>query len=229
MKRKSFSLIGIILLLWVMQSCSSPPEDQILKKYIHASNMGDRTTLSTMALEPVLIEAESWEITSVTEENVELYTLPELNKKELEFKKQQENSIITTVDAKGDLDDAEFELERARTRAAKRAAQKKVDELKTKYEEIYANHQKLQTDYNVVKADAAREESITNFSLGAGNLPNIRELTGEVHFKEVEIKTVAKSETKNYKLYLRKYNLKDETLNLPRRGRWIIVKIEVTS
>ncbi|MBC8357512.1 MAG: hypothetical protein ISS41_10725 [Candidatus Aminicenantes bacterium] len=229
MKRKSLSLIGIILLLWVMQSCSSPPEDQILKKYIHASNMGDRTTLSTMALEPVLIEAESWEITSVTEENVELYTLPELNKKEVGFKKQQEESIITTVEAKGDLDDAEFELERARTRAAKRAAQKKVDELKTRYEEIYANHQKLQTDYNVVKADAAREESITNFSLGAGDLPNIRELTGEVHFKEVEIKTVAKSETKNYKLYLRKYNLKDETLNLPRRGRWIIVKIEVTS
>ena len=227
MKRKSLSLIGIILLLWVMQSCSSPPEELILKKYIHASNMGDRTTLSTMALEPVLMEAESWEITSVAEENIELYTLPELNKKEIEFKKQQEESIITTVEAKGDLDDAEFELERARTRAAKRAAQKKVDELKTRYEGIYANHQKLQTDYNVVKANASREESITNFSLGAGDLPNIRELTGEVHFKEVEIKTVAKSETRNYKLYLRKYNLKDETLNLPRRGRWIIVKIEV--
>jgi len=229
MKRKSLSLIGIILLLWVMQSCSSPPEELILKKYIHASNMGDRTTLSTMALEPVLMEAESWEITSVAEENIELYTLPELNKKEIEFKKQQEESIITTVEAKGDLDDAEFELERARTRAAKRAAQKKVDELKTRYEGIYANHQKLQTDYNVVKANASREESITNFSLGAGDLPNIRELTGEVHFKEVEIKTVAKSETRNYKLYLRKYNLKDETLNLPRRGRWIIVKIEVIS
>ena len=163
MKRKSLSLIGIILLLWVMQSCSSPPEELILKKYIHASNMGDRTTLSPMALEPVLMEAESWEITSVTEENIELYTLPELNIKELEFKKQQEESIITTVEAKGDLDDAEFELERARTRAAKRAAQKKVDELKTRYEGIYANHQKLQTDYNVVKANAAREESITNY------------------------------------------------------------------
>ena len=229
MTRKSLSLIGVILFLLAMQSCSSPPEEIILKKWFHAQVMLDKTTLSTMALEPVQMDAESWDIISATEEVVEQYQLPELNKKELELKKKVEESVIITVEAKEDLDDAEFELDRARTRGAKRAAQKKVNELKAKYEEIRANHDQVQSDYSLAKSASAREESITSFSLGAGDLPNIRELTGDVHSKEVEVKVEGQSGTKNYKFYLRMYNLRDETLNLARRGRWIIIKIETIS
>ena len=227
MRRKSLFVIGVILLLFILQSCKSKPEEALLKRYFNAIILNDVTTMSTMALEPISMDAQSWEIVSVSEEIVEPVSLPELNKKELELKKKVEDSVGITLDAKDELLDAEYELKQARTRAAKRAAQKKVKELQAKYDEIYENHQQLQKDYTEAKAATAREEQICSFSLGAGDLANIRDLTGQVHSKEVEIKVEGKSDTKNYKLYLRKYGLKDEVLNVNRRGRWIIVKFEL--
>ena len=229
MARKSLYVIGIILLLFVLQSCKSKPEEGLLKRYFGAIILNDVTTMSTMALEPISMDVASWEITSVSEERIEPALLPELNKKELELKKKVEESVVITLDAKDELLDAEFELERARTRAAKRAAQKKVNELQAKYDEIRENHNQVQKDYSEAKSATAREEEITSFSLGAGEISNIRDLTGEVHFKEVEVKVQGESDTKNYKLYLRKYNLKDEVLNVNRRGQWKIIKFELIS
>lgn len=229
MRRKSLFVIGVILLLFILQSCKSKPEEALLKRYFNAIILNDVTTMSTMALEPISMDAQSWEIVSVSEEIVEPVSLPELNKKELELKKKVEDSVGITLNAKDELLDAEYELKQARTRAAKRAAQKKVKELQAKYDEIYENHQQLQKDYNEAKAVTAREEQICSFSLGAGDLANIRDLTGQVHSKEVEMKVEGKLDTKNYKIYLRKYGLKDEVLNVNRRGRWIIVKFELIS
>lgn len=229
MLRKSLSVLGIILLLFIMQSCTSKPEKRLLTTYFHADSLTDRTTMATMALEPISIGAKSWEIVAVSEELVEPASLPELNQKELELKKNVEDSVGITMGAKEELDDAEWELDRARTSAAKRAAQSRVDELGEKYKEIRTRHDQLQKDYNDAKAAASREEVITGFSIGERAIPNIRELTGEVHSKTVDVTAETESGTKNYKFHLRVYNLRDETLNLPRRGRWVITKIESIS
>ncbi len=229
MLRKNLLVLGIILLLFVMQSCTSKPEKGLLTTYFHSDSMTDRTTMSTMALKPISIGATSWEITNVSEELIEPASLSALNQAELEFKKKVEESVGITIGAKEELDDAEWELDRARTRAAKRAAQKKVDELSEKYKEIRANHDQLQKDYNDAKAAASTEEEITAFSLGERTIPNIRELAGKVHSKVVEVRAETESGPKNYKFYLRMYNLRDETLNLNRRGRWVIIMIESVS
>lgn len=229
MLRKNLLVLGIILLLFVMQSCTSKPEKGLLTRYFHSDSMTDRTTMATMALKPISIGAKSWEITNVSEELIEPASLSELNQVELELKKKVEESVGITIGAKEELDDAEWELDRARTRAAKRAAQKKVDELSEKYKEIRANHDQLQKEYNDAKAVASWEEEITAFSLGERTIPNIRELAGEVHSKVVEVRAETESGPKNYKFYLRMYNLKDETLNLNRRGRLVIIKIESIS
>jgi len=229
MKRKGLSAIGVILLLFVLQTCTSHPEEGILKRYFNAIILNDVTTMSTMALEPISMDVESWEIVGVNEEIVEPAKLPEMNRMELELKKKVEESVGITLDAKDELLDAEYERDHARTRTARRAAQNKVKELQAKYDEIYAKHQELQTEYNEAKAATAREEQITSFSLGAGDITNIRDLTGDVHSKEVEVKVVGKEGTKNYKLYLRQYNLKDEVLNVHRRGQWKIIKFELIS
>jgi len=226
MKRKSLYLIGFILLLFAMQSCSSKPEQSLLKRYFQAIAMNDTMTMSTMALEPVKLDVVSWEIVNVGEEVIEPASLPELNKKELEFKKRVEDSVGITMDAREILLDAEYERDNARTRRAKNALQKKVDELDAKYKEIRANHDQLQVDYNVAKTASSKEEELTIFSLGAGDVPNIRELTGEARFKEVELKIQGKESTRNYMFHLRQYILRDELLNLNRRGRWVIVKFE---
>lgn len=229
MKRKSLSAIFVILLLFVLQSCTSHPEEGLLKRYFNAINLNDVTTMSTMAVEPISIDVESWEIISVSEEKIEPASLPEMNRLELELKKKVEESVGITLDAKDELLDAEYERDQARTRAARRAAQNKVKELQAVYDEIYATHQQLQTDYNEAKAATAREEQIASFSLGAGDITNIRDLTGQVHSKEVDIKVVGKEGTKNYRVYLRVFNLKDEVLNVNRRGQWKIIKFELIS
>jgi len=226
MKRKSLCLIGFILLLFAMQSCSSKPEQSLLKRYFQAIAMNDTMTMSTMALEPIKLDVVSWEIVNVGEEVTEPASLPELNKKELEFKKRVEDSVGITMEAREILLDAEYERDNARTRRQKNALQKKVDELDTKYKEIRATHDQLQVDYNMAKTASSKEEEITIFSLGAGDVPNIRELTGEAHFKEVELKIQGKEGTRNYMFHLRQYTLRDELLNINRRGRWIIVKFE---
>ena len=229
MKRKSLSAIGVILLLFVLQSCTSHPEEGLLKRYFSAIALNDVTTMSTMAVEPISMDVESWEIISVSEEKIEPASLPEMNRLELELKKKVEESVGITLDAKDELLDAEYERDQARTRAARRAAQNKIKGLQATYDEIYATHQQLQTDYNEAKAATAREEQIASFSLGAGDITNIRDLTGQVHSKEVDIKVVGKEATKNYKLYLMMYNLKDEVLNVNRRGQWKIIKFELIS
>jgi hypothetical protein len=229
MKRKSLSSIGVILLLFVLQSCTSHPEEVLLKRYFSAIALNDVTTMSTMAVEPIQMDVESWEIISVSEEKIEPASLPEMNRLELELKKKVEESVGITLDAKDELLDAEYERDQARTRAARRAAQNRAKELKATYDEIYATHQQLQTDYNKAKKVTAREEQLASFSLGAGDITNIRDLTGEVHSKEVDIKVVGKEATKNYRLYLKRFNLKDEVLNVNRRGHWKIIKFELIS
>ncbi len=77
-------------------------------------------TMSTMAVEPISIEVESWKIVSVTEENIAPATLPEMNKTELELKKKLEDHVGPVTDADDALYGAQEELKAARTGAARR-------------------------------------------------------------------------------------------------------------
>ena len=63
MRRKSLIAVGVVLALISLQSCKSNPEQTLLKSYFHAVNLNDVSTMSTMAVDPLKIEAESWTIT----------------------------------------------------------------------------------------------------------------------------------------------------------------------
>lgn len=226
MSRKILSLIGICFLLVFMQSCSSDPEKSLLDRYFQADSLKDVATLSAMAISPVSIKAESFEILSVSEEVIEPATLPDLNKTYLDLKKQVEDSVGITLATSDELDNAKFEEETARTAAAKRAARAKVSEAQAKYDEQYEKHKNVQIEKNAAESAANKEEEITLFSLGVQELVTVRDLTGEVAFKEVTVRTVGEAGTKDYKFLLRKYTLKDEATNQHWRGRYIIVSIE---
>ncbi len=222
MGRKCLFAIGAVAFLLTLTSCTSKPEDSLLKSYFHAIMLNDVTTLASMAIEPMMIEADKWEITSVTEENIEPAYLPDLNKTELELKKKMEDHIGPTLDAKDQLDAAQDELKYNKSAAMK----KRVADLQAAYDVIFEEHKQLQKNYNEAKAAAAQEEEITKFSLGAGDIANARSLTGEVHSKQVEVKAVKSGQEKNYRFYIRQYVLKDEAQNINYRGRWIITRIE---
>jgi len=230
MTRKALSIIGVVIILFVLSSCSSGPEQSLLKSYFNAVSLNDAQTMATMSLQPLKIEVSDWEIIEVGDEVVQPASLPDLNTKELDLKKQVEDSVSTTLDASDDLDNAKFEFENARTRAARNAAQKNVDDLQIKYDEVYETHKDLQKQYNEAKALSAREEEIALFSIGAGDLPNIRDMLGDVHEKKVQVKCQLRNgDEKTYNVYMRRYILQDEMMKLSRRGRWIIVKFELVS
>jgi len=227
MRKKSLMIIGAVLLLIAFQSCSSKPEEGLLKRYFNAVRMNDNSTMASMALEPLTMDISGFSVVSVSPEKIEPAVLPELNKQEASLKKKLEDHVGPTIDAKDAVDEAKDELDTARTKAAKQAAQKKMDEMQAKYDQEFGLHKELQKGYNDAKAAAAKEEEITAFSLGAKDLVNIRDLTGDVHSKEVDIKIKTRDAgDKNYKLYMRRYILKEEATNLRHNGRWVIVKFE---
>ena len=227
MRKKSLMIIGVVLILVAFQSCSSKPEEGLLKKYFNAVRMNDNSTMASMALEPLTMDVSNFSVVSVTPEKIEPAVLPEMSKQEATLKKKLEEHVGPTIDAKDAVDVAKDELDTARTRAAKQAAQKKMDEMQAKYDQEFGLHKELQKGYNDAKAAAAKEEEITAFSLGAKDLVNIRDLTGDVHSKEVDIKIKTRDAgDKNYKLLMRRYILKEEATSLKHNGRWVIVKFE---
>ena len=227
MRKKNLMVFSLVIVFFVAQSCSSKPEETLLKNYFHALALNDNATMSAMALEPIALETESWEIVKVTTDKIEPAVLADLSKKELDLKKKLEDHVGPTLDAKDAVDAAKEEMDSARTGAAKAAAKKKVDDLQAKYDQTFAEHKDLQRNYNEAKAAAAREEEITSFCLGVRDLANIRDLTGDVHSKEVEVKVKGKTgAAKTYTLFLRQYLLKDATTNLTYRGQWKIIKTE---
>jgi hypothetical protein len=227
MRRKSLFVFALVLVLFSLPSCKSNPEQGLLAKYFNAMTLKDVMTMSTMALEPMTIDWASWKILKVSEEQVVPASLPDVNKLEMDSKKTMDGHVTPTLEAKDAVDIAKDEYDSARTAAAKAAAKKKVDDAQKKFDEETNLHNELKKAYNEAKAAATREEDSTSFSLGEGQLASIRDLKGTVHSKDVEVEVKAKAGTiTNYRFYLRMYRLKDEALNLPHNGRWVIVKQE---
>lgn len=222
MGKKCLTVLSAFILVFVMTGCTSKPEQSLLKSYFHAIMLNDVTTMSTMALEPMMIETESWKITSATPDKMEDAYLPGLNATEMELKKKMEDHVGPTLDAKDQLDNANDELKFNKSAAMR----KRVADLQAAYDKIFEEHKQLQKDYNDAHAAAVQEENITKFSLGAGDIANARDLKGQVHSKQVEVAATKGGQIKSYRFYIRQYILKDEGANIPYRGRWIITRIE---
>lgn len=230
MRRKGLITLAVaiaVIALFSLQSCSSSPEKSLLSAYFHAISLKDTATMATMSINPESIEAQSWQITNVSVEETKPFDLPDLNKKELELKKKLEDHVGPVMDAEDAKYAAEEQLKDARTGGARAAAKKKVEEATAKYEQEREVHRQLQKDYNDAKAAAQRLQDIALFSLAEREMPTVRDMTGTVHSKTVDVKVVDKSgQTKNYRFYLQQYMLKDEASGYARNGAWKIVKLE---
>ena len=230
MRKKTLFVIGLLVAFFVVQGCTSNPEKSLLSRYFNAVTLNDNDTMSRMALEPFQPDMTSWNIVSISPEKIEPAKLPDLNKAEIEAKKVQDAQIGPTIDADTLLKDAQYEKDTSRSAGGKAAAQRKIDELQVKYDAENAKMQAFKKDFNIAKAAAAAEEEMTMFSLGARELATVRELTGNVHSKEIEVAITTKAGgMKNYKLIMKQYVLKDEVNNINHRGRWVILRFEPLS
>ncbi len=225
MTKKFIYFLFLISLVIFVINCAQKPEQGLLKRYFHAVSLKDTDTMGSMAIEPISLEFSSWKIVSISEETVEPVILPELNKKEKEAKGKLNEHTGIVLDLKDELDMAKIELEYARTARARRAARKVVAEKQDAYDKEYEVHKQLLKEYNAAKEAAEKEEKITNFSV-PGEFVNIREMTGEIHKKEVVIELNTPEGVKKFKVHLRRYILQDPETNTTHRGRWIILKFE---
>ncbi len=221
MNKKILCYLGIVLIMFVIHSCSSSPEKAILERYFHALSLNDLNTLSTMAIEPAHFEFDSKKIVEVTEEYTDSFELPEMDKKEKGLKEKVDDLTIETLNARDEMDTAKFEMERRRTRANIN----EFNEAEEKYNELRDRHKELQKQYNEAKLAAEEEEETALFSLG-GDFPRIRQFEGDISKKEVEVKVFRNGEEVNYRVYMRQYQLKDPENNIPHNGRWIIIRFE---
>ncbi len=227
MKRSLTLVFGLITALVVLQSCSAPPEKGLLTRYFHASSMNDNDTMSAMAIEPLQVDVDSWSLLSVSTEKIEPFNMSGLDAKEVQMKKDLENHVGPTMDAKDVLDVAKEALDMSRTAGAKAANKQKVDALQAKYDAEYQKHKDLQQAYNDAKKASSDEEAMAMFSLGVTDMPTIRSLTGQSHTKEVVVNIKLKSGgAKKFKVFMKKYDLKDEAANMRHTGRWIITRFE---
>ncbi len=229
MSKRTLIVLGMILAFAAAQSCSSNPEKSLLSRYFNAVSMNDNATMASMALEPAQWEVASWEIVSVGPEKIEPVNLPALGEKEAEAKKAQDAQVGPTMDADAALANAKDELDLARTAGAKTQAKKKVDEAQAKYDQEYGKMKDVKKAYTDAKAAASAEEQITLFSLGVRELASVRDLTGNVHSKDVMVKIKTKQgATKDYRLLMRMYQVQAPGgQKLP--SRWVITKFEATS
>lgn len=227
MRKKTLIVIGVFLAFLVIQGCTSAPEKTLLKKYFNAVMMNDNDTMSSMALEPLQPALGSWSIVSIGPEKVEPFNLADLNKAEIEAKKAQDAQIGPTIDADTALKDAQYEKDTSRSAAGKAAAQRKIDELQKAYDIQNGKMQELKKAYTAAKSAASAQEEMAMFSLGVREMPTVRELQGQVRSKEVVVAITDKAgATKNYKLDMRQYDLKDASgRRIP--SRWVIIKFEL--
>ncbi len=227
MKKKGLIILVICLAVLSFQSCKSKPEQTLLKNYFSASSMNDVATMSSMALDPMKIDAVSWKIVQVSEEKVVPSALGELNQKEIDLKKQFEASSSPALDAQDALNAAKDEYTAARTASSRAAAKAKQEGAQKKYDEAYDANRALVKAYNDAKEEASREEEKMGFSLGVKDLANIRELKGDVASKDIQVEVETKDgATKNIKIVMEKYTMEDEAAGLVHRGRWVITKFE---
>ena len=231
MRNKALIVIGLLVAFLVIPGCSPNPEKGLLARYFNAVTLNDNDTMSSIALEPFQPDMTAWRLVSISAEKIEPAKLPDLNKAEIEVKKAHDAQIGPTIDADTLLKDAQYEKDTSRSAAGKAAAQRKIDELQAKYDAENAKMQALKKDYNVAKAAAAAEEEMTMFSLDPRlQLPTVRELTGNVHSKDVEVTITTKaSGMKNYNLTSKQTLPKTENNTSPPRGRWVILKFEPLS
>lgn len=131
--KKLLVIIAVLSMIFAFTSCSKP-EEVTIEQYFRAmksGEKGDLDTMSSMAVEPVYIKAQSYVITAVTEPEVKDYELPAMLAAFEKAKKERQDQIGLALDKKNELEDLEFELEDTKSRRKRAELKKKIEEAMT--------------------------------------------------------------------------------------------------
>jgi len=98
--------VGLISLFLVLVTNCGSPEKSLFSRYFEAVKFNDKTTMSTMAYEPIALEFTKWRLVSLTQEEKRSLPLNDLYKKQDELKVKRDDVINQLADLKDKLDEA---------------------------------------------------------------------------------------------------------------------------
>ncbi|MEW6457415.1 MAG: hypothetical protein AB1410_11955 [Acidobacteriota bacterium] len=221
MKRKVL-LIILLLSVLIIGGCKYAAEKAILNKYFNAVRLNDKTTMGSLAVEPMAFTFSKWEIVSISEEKVGDTVLPKLADEEKKLKNQLDELMNRRIEANDELNLAKSNLENAIGRAAQRKFQAEVEEKQKIHDELFNEWKELQKKYTDAKLELSQEKKVVNLSL-LQEIPGVEDMTGTVHVKNVVVNIISPQGTKKIDINLKRYLLKN-VLGRQFRGRWIIYK-----
>jgi archaellum component FlaC len=214
--------VGLISLFLVLVTNCGSPEKSLFSRYFETVKFNDKTTMSTMAYEPIALEFTKWRLVSLTQEEKRSLPLNDLYKKQDELKVKRDDVINQLADLKDKLDEAKAKLEKARG-GAKKKAQEEVDNAEKAYQEGRAQYEQVQKEWNTLKGEIDKERALFNLSVGI-EWPEGVELEGDMAVKEASLEITTPKDVRNYKAILRKYNVKSPETGQILPSRWIIEK-----
>jgi len=238
--KKILIIVSIIVLLLISSACKEK-EQTIVEKYFKAMKIKDNTTLSSMAIRPLLVEYKAFKIKTPLGEKQEVDIIyPKLNlelvKLEQKLTEKQENARNkkeTFEDAKFYLDDKEAAKEDA---ASGRLPKEYLNDLQGYYEKAdkelkKASREYKSTKYRVRKKKIEIENEKKLMTLSTGIKKDLDKYKGKATTRVVEVEVDLLNGTKKtYAFTLRKYLLyKDDGKNKDKKykkSRFVILDIK---
>lgn len=221
MKRKVL-LIILVLSVLIIGGCKYAAEKAILNKYFNAVRLNDKTTMGTLAVEPMAFTFSKYEVISISEEKVQDSILLKLADEERKLKDRLDELMNKRIEANDELNLAKSNLENAIGRAAQRKFQAEIDTKQKICDELLNEWKELQKKYTDAKLELSQEKKVVNLSL-LREIPGVEDMTGTVHTKNVVVNIINPQGTKKFDITLKRYLLKN-VLGRQFRGRWIIYK-----
>ncbi len=215
--KKFLVIISVIVLLLISSACKEK-EQTMVEKYFDVMKKKDNSTLSSMAVSPVLMEFKSFEVqTPLEDAKEEKITYPSLDLELIKLEQKltekqkaakEKNDIFE--DAKYYLEDKEAAKEDAESG---RLPKEYLDDLDGYYQKAdkelkKAKREYKSTKYRVRKKKAQIEYEKKLMTLSTGVKKDIEKYKGVSSTRVVKVDVVLLDGTqKTYSFTLRKYNL----------------------
>ena len=214
-------IVFAVVPVWLSVACAGP-EQEVLDRYLAASQRGDNETVAALSMVAFPEEVESWNILEISDERRDPYLVPELRQ-----------NVVTAEDER----DAQFkvfgEFRQENYESLRRISARLRDEpnyhfpgqlgeLQDQWEEFRVERRQVFAKLRDAEIESEREIRRVNKSLQRESSPEY--LTGETLRKDARVRVTTPAGDEHYIITLTQYELKNQfDALLP--VRWIITEV----
>ena len=207
--------------IWLSVGCAGP-EQEVLDRYLAASQRGDNETVAALSMVAFPAEVESWNILEISDERRDPYLVPELrqNVETVEDERDAQFKVF------GEFRQENYEtLRRINARLRDEPAYHfpgQLGELQDEWEDFRVERRQVVAKLHDAEIEFEREMRRVNKSLQRESSPEY--LTGETLRKDARVRVTTPAGDEHYIITLTQYELKNQFDALV-PVRWIITEV----